>query len=61
VAGAAPVRIKIVRKPKGQIGFAVHARRWVVERSFAWIGRNRRLMQAVIHAADLQDRDGGCC
>jgi putative transposase len=32
-----------VRKPKGQVGFAVHARRWVVERFFAWIGRNRRL------------------
>jgi transposase len=32
-----------VRKPKDQVGFAVHARRWVVERFFAWIGRNRRL------------------
>jgi putative transposase len=26
-----------------QIGFAVQPRRWVVERFFAWIGRNRRL------------------
>jgi transposase len=26
-----------------QIGFAVLPRRWVVERFFAWIGRNRRL------------------
>jgi putative transposase len=25
------------------VGFAVHARRWVVERFFAWINRNRRL------------------
>jgi transposase len=32
-----------VRKPKDHVGFAVHARRWVVERFFAWIGRNRRL------------------
>jgi transposase len=40
---ASPIRIEIVRKPKGQVGFAVHARRWVVERFFAWIGRNRRL------------------
>ena len=30
-------------KPDGQVGFAVHARRWVVERFFAWINRNRRL------------------
>ena len=43
VAKASRIRIEIVRKPKGQIGFAVHARRWVVERFFAWIGRNRRL------------------
>ena len=26
-----------------QVGFAVLPRRWVVERFFAWIGRNRRL------------------
>jgi transposase len=33
----------IVRKPKDQVGFAVHPRRWVVERCFAWLSRNRRL------------------
>ena len=27
----------------GRFSFAVHARRWVVERFFAWINRNRRL------------------
>ncbi|WP_333669505.1 IS5 family transposase [Elioraea tepidiphila] len=43
VASATAIRVEIVRKPKGQVGFAVHARRWVVERFFAWIGRNRRL------------------
>ncbi len=43
VANASPIRIEIVRKPKGQVGFAVQARRWVVERFFAWVGRNRRL------------------
>ena len=43
VALATAIRVEIVRKPKNQIGFAVHARRWVVERFFAWIGRNRRL------------------
>jgi putative transposase len=30
-----------VRKQVGQIRFAVHPRRWVVERFFAWLGRNR--------------------
>ena len=38
-----PIRIEIVRKLEGQVGFAVHAKRWVVERFFAWINRNRRL------------------
>lgn len=43
VAAASSIRVEIVRKPDGQVGFAVHARRWVVERFFAWINRNRRL------------------
>jgi transposase len=32
-----------VTKSPDQVGFAVLPRRWVVERFFAWIGRNRRL------------------
>jgi hypothetical protein len=30
-----------------QIGFAVHRRRGVVERFFAWIGRNPRLAKGL--------------
>jgi hypothetical protein len=55
VADATTIRVEIVRKPKDQVGFAVHARRWVVERFFAWIGRNRRLakeFEATIASAD---------
>jgi hypothetical protein len=29
-----------VRKNPDQVGFAINPRRWVVERFFAWIGRN---------------------
>ena len=47
VAAATPIRVEIERKPKGQVGFKVHARRWVVERFFAWINRNRRLAKDV--------------
>ena len=43
VADATCIATEIVRKPAGQIGFAVHPRRWVVERCFAWLNRNRRL------------------
>ena len=32
-----------VRKPPGQKGFAPLPRRWVVERTFAWISRCRRM------------------
>jgi putative transposase len=37
------IAVEIVRKNPNQVGFAVQSRRWVVERFFAWIGRNRRL------------------
>jgi transposase len=40
---ASAIDIEIVRRPPDQVGFAVHPRRWVVERFFAWISRNRRL------------------
>lgn len=33
--------LEIVKKPEG--GFKVLPKRWVVERTFAWIVRNRRL------------------
>ena len=55
VAAASPITVQIVRKLEGQVGFAVHARRWVVERFFAWLGRNRRLardFEATIASAE---------
>lgn len=35
--------LEIVKKLEGQIGFQVLPRRWVVERTFAWLGHSRRL------------------
>jgi len=43
VARATLIAVEIVRKTPDQVGFAVQPRRWVVERFFAWLGRNRRL------------------
>ena len=43
VAKATLIAVEIVRKNPDQVGFAVQPRRWIVERFFAWIGRNRRL------------------
>jgi transposase len=46
-AAMTPVRgrttIQIVHKPADQRGFAVHPRRWVVERTLPWLTLNRRL------------------
>ena len=39
--------IEIVRRPNAAIGFVVVARRWVVERTFAWLGRCRRLAKGL--------------
>jgi transposase len=35
--------IEIVRRPDGATGFVIVARRWVVERTLAWLNRCRRL------------------
>ena len=37
------IQLEIVRAKKGQVGFAVQPRRWVVERPLAWLGKYRRL------------------
>jgi transposase len=37
------MEIDIVRKPDGQRGFRVHPKRWVVERTLAWLTTHRRL------------------
>jgi putative transposase len=42
-AAANQCRVEVVSKPADQKGFAVLPRRWVVERTFAWLGKYRRL------------------
>jgi len=37
------LRLEIVKRPDDAVGFVTLPRRWVVERTFAWLGRNRRL------------------
>ena len=36
-------KLEIVERESGSHGFSIQPRRWVVERSFAWLIRNRRL------------------
>ena len=37
------IRLEVVERPAGTRGFVLLPRRWVVERSFAWLARFRRL------------------
>lgn len=37
------IRLNIVKRNDDVKGFKVLPRRWVVERTFGWIGRNRRM------------------
>lgn len=40
------VRLEIVKRPEGSHGFLLLPKRRVVERTFAWVGRDRRLSKA---------------
>src|SRR5215213_878370 len=42
-AAARGIRLEVVRLPEAKRGFVLLPRRWVVERSFAWTARFRRL------------------
>jgi transposase len=42
-AQAHGMRLEVVRLPDAKRGFVLLPRRWVVERSFAWVARFRRL------------------
>jgi putative transposase len=64
IADCGPWTIEIVERPPGVNGFQLLPRRWVVERSFAWLGRSRRLAKdfeatvesstAWVHLANLR-------
>ena len=35
--------VEVIEKPANQVGFSVLSKRWVVERTFGWLGRYRQL------------------
>lgn len=47
--------IEIVRRPTGAKGFVLLPKRWVVERTFSWIGRWRRMSRDYEHRADSSE------
>jgi transposase len=42
-AAAHGIRLEVIKRPEAKHGFVLLPRRWVVERSFAWMARFRRL------------------
>lgn len=42
-------RLEIPRRPPQAKGFGVLPRRWVLERTFGWLGRDRRLSKDFEH------------
>jgi hypothetical protein len=54
VAKVPRLRLAIVKRSDDVKGFVLLPRRWVVERTFSWFGRNRRLAKDFENLADLR-------
>jgi transposase len=52
VAKVSALTIEIVKRRDDMTGFVVLPRRWVVERTFSWFGRNRCLAKDYENLAD---------
>jgi putative transposase len=53
------VRLAIVKRPEGIKGFLLLPKRWIVERTFAWLGRYRHLSkddEYVTHTSEAMIR-----
>jgi putative transposase len=48
-------RVEVVSRPPGSVGFVKLPRRWVVERTFAWIGRYRRNSRDYEYSTDSSE------
>lgn len=48
-------QLEIVRRPKDAQGFVLLPKRWVVERTFGWLGRWRRLSRDYEHLASSSE------
>jgi len=51
----APFDLVLVSRPAGAAGFVLVPQRWVVERTFAWLGRSRRLSKEYERLTDSSE------
>ena len=49
------VRLEIVKRPEGIEGFLLLPKRWIVERTFAWLGRYRRVSKDYEYLTQTSD------
>jgi putative transposase len=49
------IRVEIVRRDPTHVGFAVLPKRWIVERTFAWLGKCRRLSKDYEHLPETSE------
>ena len=54
-ADAYTITVEITKRPADAEGFVVLPRRWVVERTFAWLGRYRVLGKEYTHRAEYSE------
>lgn len=47
--------LQVVRRPAGAAGFVLLPKRWVVERTFSWLGRWRRMSRDYEHRTDSSE------
>ncbi len=50
-----PIDLEIVKRSETARGFQLLPRRWVVERTFGWIGRHRRLAKDYEHLTERSE------
>ncbi|CAD76522.1 probable transposase [Rhodopirellula baltica SH 1] len=48
-------KLEVIRRPKGAKGFVLLPKRWVVERTFSWFGRWRRLSRDYEHRTESSE------
>jgi putative transposase len=48
-------KLEVVRRPQGASGFVLLPKRWVVERTFSWLGRWRRMSRDYEHRTESSE------
>lgn len=48
-------KLEVVRRPSGASGFVLLPKRWVVERTFSWLGRWRRMSRDYEHRTESSE------